>query len=91
MHQTDLTRERAKQFVTAHADEPWFAYVAPKEPHEPYDPPQRHAHDFDGVALPEPPSFDKVDPSQPESVSNLPPLASDVQSWFKEAKPGNTS
>ena len=88
VHQTDLTRERAKQFVTAHAEEPWFAYVAPKEPHAPHDPPRRHAHDFDGVALPEPPNFDTVDPSQPESVRTLPTLSGDVQSWFKEAKPG---
>src|SRR5918994_5881800 len=84
VHQTDLTRERAKRFVTAHAEEPWFAYVAPKEPHEPHDPPQRHAHDFDGVALPEPPNFDTVDPSQPQSVNNLPSLSGDVQSWLKE-------
>jgi N-acetylglucosamine-6-sulfatase len=34
--------------------------------------------------LPEPPSFNKVDPSQPESVSNLPSLSGDVQSWLKE-------
>lgn len=87
MHQTDLTRERAKSFVTAHADEPWFAYVAPKEPHGPHDPPQRHAHDFDGVALPEPPSFDAVDPSQPALVRDKPPLSGEVQSWLKEAKP----
>ena len=83
VHPTDLTWERAKHFVTAHASEPWFAYVAPKEPHEPHDPPQRHAHDFDGVALPEPPSFDRVDPSQPAYVRDLPPLSGDARSWLK--------
>ena len=83
IHQTDLARERAKRFVTAHASEPWFAYVAPKEPHAPHDPPPRHAHDFDGVALPEPPSFDVVDPSQPGDVRDLPPLSGDARSWLK--------
>jgi len=39
------------------------------------------------VALPEPPSFDAVDPSQPESVRNLPPLSGDARSWLKEDQP----
>jgi N-acetylglucosamine-6-sulfatase len=87
VNQIDLTRDRVKQFVTAHAEEPWFAYVAPKEPHAPYDPPRRHAHDFDNVALPEPPNFDTVDPSQPQYVSNLPPLSGDDQRWLREVHP----
>ena len=39
------------------------------------------------MALPEPPSFDAVDPSQPESVRNLPPLSGDARSWLKEDQP----
>ena len=87
VNQTDLTRDRVKQFVSAHAEEPWFAYVAPKDPHAPYEPPRRHAHDFDNVALPEPPNFDTVDPSQPNSVSNLPPLSEDDQRWLRKVHP----
>jgi N-acetylglucosamine-6-sulfatase len=87
VNQTDLVRERAKQFVTAHVDQPWIAYVAPKEPHAPHDPPPRHTHDYDRVALPEPPSFDTVDPSQPGSVRDMPSLSDDVQSWLKEVQP----
>jgi N-acetylglucosamine-6-sulfatase len=67
-HPTDLIADRAEQFVRAHADEPWFAYVAPRDPHGPYYPAPRHAHDFDGVQLPDKPSFDTVDPSQPPYV-----------------------
>src|SRR4029450_803645 len=52
-----------------------------------HDPPQRHAHDFDGVALPEPPSFDTVDRSQPWSVRNMPSLSDAAQSWLKEVQP----
>jgi N-acetylglucosamine-6-sulfatase len=87
VHQTDLTQERVEQFIRAHAGEPWFAYVAPKEPHAPHDPPQRHVHDFDGVALPEPPSFDVVDPSQPAYLRKQPPLSGEARSWLKEEKP----
>jgi arylsulfatase A-like enzyme len=74
-HPTDLIANRAEQFVKTHADEPWFAYVAPHDPHGPYYPAPRHAHDFDGVQLPDKPSFDKVDPSQPSYVSNRPPFS----------------
>ena len=67
-HPTDLIADRAEQFVKTHADEPWFAYVAPRDPHGPYYPAPRHAHDFDGVQLPDKPSFDTVDSSQPSYV-----------------------
>jgi N-acetylglucosamine-6-sulfatase len=88
-HPTDLIADRAEQFVKSHAGEPWFAYVAPHDPHGPYYPAPRHAHDFDGVQLPDKPSFDTVDPSQPSYVRELPPL-SDAQkrelTWAYEDK-----
>jgi N-acetylglucosamine-6-sulfatase len=74
-HPTDLIADRAEQFVKTHADEPWFAYVAPHDPHGPYYPAPRYAHDFDGVQLPDKPSFDYVDPSQPSYVRDQPPLS----------------
>jgi arylsulfatase A-like enzyme len=77
-HPTDLIGGHAEMFVKTHAQEPWFAYIAPLDPHGPYYPAPRHAHDFDGVQLPDKPSFDRVDPSQPSFVRELPPL-SDAQ------------
>jgi len=86
---TDLIADEAEQFVKNHADGPWFAYVAPHDPHGPYYPAPRHAHDFDGVQLPDKPSFDTVDPSQPSYVRDQPPL-SDAQkrelTWTYEDK-----
>ena len=76
-HPTDLIAERTREFVKTHADEPWFAYVAPHDPHGPYHPAPRHARDFDGVELPDKPSFDEVDPSQPSYVRDQPPLSED--------------
>jgi N-acetylglucosamine-6-sulfatase len=76
-HPTDLIADRAGEFVKAHAGEPWFAYVAPHDPHGPYHPAPRHSHDFDGVELPDKPSFDTVDPSQPSYVRDQPPLSED--------------
>ena len=76
-HPTDLIAERAEEFVKAHAGEPWFAYVAPHDPHGPYHPAPRHANDFDGVELPDKPSFDEVDPSQPSYVRDQTPLSED--------------
>jgi N-acetylglucosamine-6-sulfatase len=73
-HPTDLIADKAAQFVKSHAQEPWFAYVAPHDPHGPYYPAPRHAQDFDGVQLPDKPSFDHVDPSQPSYVRDEPPL-----------------
>ena len=72
---TDLIADKAEQFVRTHEQEPWFAYVAPHDPHGPYYPAPRHAHDFDGVQLPDKPSFDHVDPSQPSYVREEPPLS----------------
>jgi hypothetical protein len=58
-----LIPDTAEQFVRSSAEDPWFAYVATHDPHGPYYPASRHAHDFDGVQLPDKPSFDTVDPS----------------------------
>jgi arylsulfatase A-like enzyme len=74
-HPTDLVADRAEEFVKTHAGMPWFAYVAPPDPHGPYYPVPRHTHDFDGVQLPDKPSFDEVDPSQPSYVRDQPPLS----------------
>ncbi len=88
-HPTDLIADKAKQFVSTNADKPWFAYVAPHDPHGPYYPAPRHANDFNGVQLPDKPSFDYVDPSQPSYVRDQPPL-SDAQkrelTWTYEDK-----
>lgn len=82
-HPTDLLREKAGTFIEGHAGEPWFAYVAVRDPHNPYAPPRRHAHDFDGVRLPDKPSFDTVDPSQPSYVRDQPPFSEENEDLRK--------
>jgi N-acetylglucosamine-6-sulfatase len=88
-HPTDLIAERAEQFMRSHAKDPWFAYVATHDPHGPYYPAPRHAHDFDGVQLPDKPSFDTVDPSQPAYVRDQKSLSEAKKrelTWIYEDK-----
>ena len=87
-HPTDVLQKKASAFIEGHAREPWFAYVAARDPHNPYAPPRRHAHDFDGVQLPDKPSFDTVDPSQPSYVRDQPPLSAEKKKDLRKAYEG---
>ncbi len=55
---------------------PWFAYVAPNDPHGPYFPSAANLHDYDGAAVPKPPNWNEADRSdKPEFIRNQPPIA----------------
>jgi N-acetylglucosamine-6-sulfatase len=62
---TDVLRRETQSFIAASdvAGKPFFAYVAPRAPHEPAIPAPRHEHAFDGVEAPRLPSFDESDMS----------------------------
>src|SRR5215204_4135837 len=62
---TDVLSRETQSFITASdvAGKPFFAYVAPKAPHEPAIPAPRHANTFDGVKAPRLPSFNEEDMS----------------------------
>lgn len=69
-YSTDVLSRETQQFVGASVAEnkPFFAYVAPYAPHNPYPGTiPRHEHDFDGEKAPRLPSFNEGD------VSDKPP------------------
>ena len=74
-YSTDVLKSETLQFIDASVGPdkpPFFAYVAPKAPHDPFASVPRHQHDFDTVTAPRLPSFDEKD------VSDKPPW---IQSW----------
>ncbi len=75
-HDTDLLRDEAERFVRdkAQEDRPFFLWVAPNAPHEPYYAAERHEGAFAGEPLPRPPSFGEADVSdKPAWVRKKPP------------------
>jgi arylsulfatase A-like enzyme len=65
-YSTDVLSRETQQFVGASVAEgkPFFAYVAPFAPHDPYPGTvPRHEHDFDGEKAPRLPSFNEEDMS----------------------------
>jgi N-acetylglucosamine-6-sulfatase len=86
-YETDVTANRTKTFIgtTARAGKHFFAYVAPKAPHDPATPAPRDKHKFDGIRAPHPPSYNEQDVSdKPPWIRQLPRL-----SGFKRAKIDN--
>jgi N-acetylglucosamine-6-sulfatase len=76
---TDVLSRETQSFIgdSVGAGKPFFAYVAPKQPHEPATPAPRHAHAFDGVKAPGLPSFNESDVSdKPPSIRALSLLSS---------------
>jgi N-acetylglucosamine-6-sulfatase len=74
-YSTDVLKTQVKQFIAdsvGPGKPPFFAYVAPKAPHDPFASVPRHQHDFDTVTAPRLPSFDEKD------VSDKPPW---IQDW----------
>ena len=74
-YSTDVLKSETLQFIDASVGPdkpPFFAYVAPKAPHDPFASVPRHQHDFDTVTAPRLPSFDEKD------VSDKPPW---IQDW----------
>jgi N-acetylglucosamine-6-sulfatase len=74
-YSTDVLSKEVQNFIADSVGPekpPFFAYVAPKAPHDPFASVPRHQHDFDTVTAPRLPSFDEKD------VSDKPPW---IQDW----------
>ena len=75
-YSTDVLSTEVQKFIADSVGPgnkpPFFAYVAPKAPHDPFASVPRHQHDFDTVKAPRLPSFDEQD------VTDKPPW---IQSW----------
>lgn len=75
-NETDWMAGKCESFIRDHADRRWFALFSPHSPHGPYYPARRHEHDFDGVPLPRPPSYDEADVSdKPADIQALPRIS----------------
>jgi N-acetylglucosamine-6-sulfatase len=77
-YSTDVLSEQTQQFIEESVAQrkPFFAYVAPKAPHELATAAPRDLHTYDGEKAPRPPSFNEDDVSdKPPWISNLPPLS----------------
>jgi arylsulfatase A-like enzyme len=61
-YSTDVLRDRAVRFLRK-SPEPFFAYVAPFAPHNPFSDPVRYAGAFGSAQYPKPPSFAEEDVS----------------------------
>jgi len=79
-YSTDVLSRETRHFIRASVaqSKPFFAYVAPFAPHDPYPgiiP--RHEHDFDGEKAPRLPSFNELDVSDKSPwIQSLPRLSS---------------
>ncbi len=58
-YSTDVTADHVSRFI-GKADQPFFAYYAPYGSHSPFTPASRHAHAYDGAAIPKPPNFNRT-------------------------------
>jgi arylsulfatase A-like enzyme len=77
-YSTDVLNAETQQFIdeSVDASEPFFAYVAPKAPHEPEAPAPRDLHTYDGEQAPRLLSFNEEDVSdKPSWISSLPQLS----------------
>ena len=71
---TDVLSRETRAFIDSSvaARKPFFAYVAPKAPHEPATPAPRDEHTYDGLNASRPPSFNEKNISdKPPWVRNL--------------------
>ncbi len=68
-YKTDVLRRETEAFIgtSAAQGKPFFAYVAPKAPHNPTVPAPRDKHAYDGLKAPRSPSFNE------QNVSDKPP------------------
>ena len=77
-YETDVIANRAKTFIgtSVRTGKPFFAYVAPKAPHDPYTPARRDEHTFDGIRAARSPSFnEKKVADKPPWIRKLPRLS----------------
>jgi N-acetylglucosamine-6-sulfatase len=80
-YSTDVLSKETQSFIDDSdvAGKPFFAYVAPKAPHEPAIPAPRHANTFDGVKAPRLLSFNEEDVGDKPPWIQSRPLASPTQ------------
>jgi arylsulfatase A-like enzyme len=90
-YETDVLADKATAFVerSAGGAQPFFMYLAPKNPHEAQYPAPRHRDLFPGVAAPRTPSFNEADVSdKPAYIRNLAPLTAgqiaDIDALYRE-------
>jgi arylsulfatase A-like enzyme len=77
-YETDVIANRAKTFIgtSVRTGKPFFAYVAPKAPHDPSTPARRDKHTFDGIRAARSPSFnEKKVADKPPWIRKLPRLS----------------
>jgi N-acetylglucosamine-6-sulfatase len=77
-YETDVIADHVKTFIgaTAKAEEPFFAFVAPRAPHSPATPATRDKHVHDGLKAPRPPSFNEKNVAdKPAWIRKLPELS----------------
>jgi N-acetylglucosamine-6-sulfatase len=72
-YETDVLARKAIEYVRRTADDPqpFFMYLAPNTPHDPFIPAPRHEEQFPGTKAPQSPSFNEPD-------------VSDKPSWLRE-------
>ena len=82
----DVLTGKATEVIrtSAAADEPFFLYVLPFNPHSPSVAAPRHEGMFASAELPRPPSFDEADVSdKPAFIRGLPPLDQDQIAYLE--------
>ena len=82
----DVLTGKATEVIrtSAAADEPFFLYVLPYNPHSPSVAAPRHEGMFANAELPRPPSFDEADVSdKPAFIRGLPPLDQDQIAYLE--------
>ncbi len=84
-----LIPKRAQDFVRRHADSPWFCFLSVSGPHQPYDPTDKHAHDYDGMRAERRGAYDEEDVSdKPRAVRDLPRLSAEDEKKIRNHTEG---
>ncbi len=83
-----LIPEQAQGFVRRHAGAPWFCFLSVSGPHQPYDPTEKHTHDYDGMEPERRGAYNEEDVSdKPRFVRDRPRLsAEDIKSIRKHTE-----
>ena len=90
---TALIRSELIDWVTApeQVSAPWLALMTPQSPHDPYTASPEHAHDFDGVQLPNWSSYNEADMSdKPQELRAQPNITDpgglehgELRDWYE--------
>ncbi|MEX2274386.1 MAG: sulfatase [Actinomycetota bacterium] len=85
-YSTDVLAAEAADFIaTAPPDRPFFLWFSPPAPHQPWQPPERHAGAFAGLRIEDPPAVGETDVSdKPKWVRALAPVDAVRRTAFRE-------